>query len=452
VASGTPAPARARAFAALTAVERGKVTRLRDALRVDDLPARERALALELSAGVERRRLTLDAVLHALTARGRLTSDTFVRTALRMGAYQVLYLPRIPAHAAVHTAVDLLRAQRGFANALLRGLTRRVVERAADGSRLRHELPLPAGAQGPRALVFEHAALPDATTAPVQYWSFVHGVPSDLLERWRMAYGDMTMLALAEASSVVPPAMLRISLDRTDADRVAAMLEAEGVQTKPSADGKFLRVADVASVSPFATRAYGEGLFIAQDPTAAAAAEAMAAQPGEHILDLCAAPGGKTMVLAEALGGRGCVFAYDLDRTRLALVSEAAGRLRRDAVVRVVEDLALVPPCDAVLADVPCSNSGVLARRVEVRRRAIAASIATLVSAQIDLLRNALAHVRIGGRVVYSTCSLEAEENRGVVDRVLALTAGARLVRERLTLPVAGAHDGGYFAVLARVA
>ncbi len=445
------APARWRAFTALAALERGKVGRVREALRVDDLPARERGLALELSVGVERRRITLDALLVALTTRGQLTTDTFVRTALRIGAYQLLYLPRMPAHAAVHTAVELLQAQRSFANALLRGLTRRIVLRAADPSRPRAEFELPATDDAPRAVVFDHDALPDPHATPAEYLSVVHGVPADLLARWLEAYGLERTKAIAHASASVPGVSLRVQRARTEVALLQASLREEGIATRAGAEAGFLFLQHVEAGSPFTTRAHREGLFTAQDPTAAAAAQALDAQPGETILDLCAAPGGKTAVIAEALLGRGKVFAYDIDGERLQRVREITQRMQLGAVVTVVSDLASVPAeCDAVLADVPCSNTGVLSRRVEVRRRPIRDSLAALVPAQIGLLRVALARVRPGGRVVYSTCSLEAEENRGVVDAALRSCPDAQVQREQLTLPQAGAHDGGYFAVIVR--
>lgn len=454
----TIGPARWRALTALVALERRRSTRLHDALRVDDLAARDRGLALELAFGVERRRITLDAILIALATRGELPADPYARTALRLGAYQVLYLPRMQVHAAVDTAVGLVRQQRSFVNAMLRRLVRQVVQRPADPAQPRRELELPPSNESPRAVVFATDALPDPVAAASDYLAVVYGLPSELVARWYSNHGPERARALAAASASTPGVTLRVNRLRADADRVRTVLAAEGVSVQATTDPRLLQLVAVDGVSPFATKAYRDGLFSVQDPTALAAADAVAAVPGETIFDLCAAPGGKACALAEILaapptapataaGGR--VLAYDHDATRLARVRETRARLGLDPTLQVIEDLTQAPDsCDAVLVDVPCSNTGVLARRVEARRRPVAAALGSLVPEQVALLLQAIARTRPAGRVVYSTCSLEPEENRGVVDAALAAAPHASLEREQMTWPQAGKCDGGYFAVL----
>lgn len=441
--------ARWRALTALVALERERATRLRDALRVDDLDARDRALALELALGVERRRLTLDAILGQLAARHQLPQDPYLKTALRLGAYQVLFLPRVPPHAAVASAVGLVQRQRAFANAVLRRLAALVVTRAADAQRPRAELRLPPGRTGDRTLALPADVLPDPQATPDDYLSVLHGVPVEFVARWHANHGIERAAAVAAASAATPGVTLRVHASRTSAEDVRRMLAGEGVATTPMADPRLLRLTAVEGPSPFSSRAYHDGLFSVQDATALCAVDAVAAVPGETILDLCAAPGGKATALAEALAGQGLVLAHDRDARRLALVQQAVARLRLAPTLQVIEDLGSAPAaCDAVLVDVPCSNTGVMARRVEVRRRPLLPSLRALVPEQAALLRLAIARTRPGGRVVYSTCSLEPEENRGVVDAVLAEGGRARLERELLTWPQGGSHDGGYFAVL----
>ncbi|MEZ5966625.1 MAG: transcription antitermination factor NusB [Planctomycetota bacterium] len=442
-------PARWRALTASVALERGRVTRLRDALRLDGLSARDRALALELTLGVERRRVTLDVVLSALAARGTLPPDPYARCALRLGAYQVLYLPRIAPHAAVATAVALLRKQRSFVNAMLRRLARLVVDRAADPACARSELPLPGTDHVARALVLPADSLPDPGSQPAQFLGALHGLPTEMVTRWLTHHGLERTRALVAASAATPGVTLRVCPVQTNAEVLGQVLAAEGVRVVPLSDPRLLQLAAIEGESPFTTRAYRDGLFSVQDPTALAAADAVAVLPGETVLDLCAAPGGKASALAEALAGRGAVYAHDADPSRLAQVRETCTRLHLEATLHVVDELANAPEwCDAVLVDVPCSNTGVLARRVEVRRRALAPALPTLVREQAALLRSAIARTRPGGRVVYSTCSLEPEENRGVVDAVVGATGGVTVEREQVTWPEAGQHDGGYFAVL----
>lgn len=435
---------------ALAALERGQVDRVRDALRLDGLSARDRGLALELALGVERRRLTLDPALLACTTRGQLPGDPFALTALRLGAYQLMYLPRVAPHAAVHETVALLRQQGGFVNAVLRKIANAVVDRAADPRAARRELPLPDGAHGPRCLALGVDWLPDPQAAPHAHLAASYGLPEVLVSGWARSHGDTTARALCEASVAAPGVTLRVNRRRTDAAGLAAALRSEGVATLP-VDADQLQLAGIDAQSPFATQAYRDGLFAVQDPTALAAALAIEPQPGETVLDLCAAPGGKATALAERMSRGGKVLAFDIDRDRLALLRESRDRLGLADTLTVLDDLAAAPPqVDAVLVDVPCSNTGVLARRVEVRRRLRPGTIAAMAQTQRELLTQALSRVRPGGRVVYSTCSIEPEENRGVVDAVLASHAGVRLVREQLTLPVAQRCDGGYFAVLRR--
>lgn len=441
-------PARWRALTALVALERGRTPRLREALRVDGLSSRDRALALELTLGVERRRITVDAVLQALATRGALPADPYVLSALRLGAYQVLFLPRVATHAAVATAVGLVRKQRSFVNAVLRRLVAMVVERPCDDRRVRAEMALPPREGQARTLAFTSDVLPDPESAPAEFLAVRCGVPAEFVARWRQHYGAARAEAIAAASMATPGVTLRVRAG-VGVDALRRMLADEGVATTLTSDPRLLRLGDVADGSPFATRAYRDGAFSVQDPTALLAADAVAARPGETILDLCAAPGGKASALAEALAGSGAVFAHDADPARLALVAEACRRLRLEATLRVVADLAQAPAAvDAVLVDVPCSNTGVLARRVEVRRRRLAPALTALVRAQTDLLATAVGRTRPGGRVVYSTCSLEPEENRGVVDAVCATRSGVTVLRDQLTWPEAGDHDGGYFAVL----
>ena len=180
------------------------------------------------------------------------------------------------------------------------------------------------------------------------------------------------------------------------------------------------------------------------------AAEAVPCKPGHTVVDLCAAPGTKTTWLAERVQPEGRVFAYDIDEKRLGRIRENAARLCLTDVVQVLHKAADLPMADCVLADVPCSNSGVLGRRVEARRRLELATFTDLPLVQCQLLEQAIGLTKPGGHTVYSTCSIDREENEAVVAAALAGHADLHLAEEQLTLPAAGQHDGGYFAVLRR--
>jgi 16S rRNA (cytosine967-C5)-methyltransferase len=439
--------ARAVALHALVALERGRIERLREGLQNDRLDGRDQAFAFELAHGVVRRQRLLDHIVAGLAHRG-LPKDAQLRCALQLGAYQLLFVPGMPKHAAVHATVELVKSNRGFANALLRRLADAVLDRSADAAALAPtasmesstELQLP----GNRALRLP-APLPDDGTARL---AIVHSLPDFLLERWAQHFAPGEVEQIAAAASAVPDVFLRPKIGRVDAVRSA--LATAAVETGPAADSRLMRW--VGGNSPFATAAFQTGQFVVQDPTALLAAAAVPVKAGDTVVDLCAAPGTKTTFLAEQVAPGGRVFAFDIDPRRRKSIVENVERLRLGEVVTIVADAAQLPIADAVLVDVPCSNTGVLGRRVEVRQRLAESTFAELAELQGSLLQQAIALCRPGGTVVYSTCSIDREENDDVVAAALAAPGMPKLevAARTLTLPLAGERDGGFFAVLRR--
>ncbi|MHC4811821.1 MAG: transcription antitermination factor NusB [Planctomycetota bacterium] len=439
------------ALQALTEVESGRASRLQNALTADvlaGLDERDRAFARELSQGTERQHLLLDFVLSQLVAK-ELPRDPEVLSALRLGAYQLMFLWRVQAHAAVHETVALIPHHKGFLNAVLRNLARRIRDGGPGTELGQRALALP-GATGPRTLLFDEPVLPPKNTP--ERLSVLHGLPSFLVARWFENLGPDGARQACEASSATPTMTLRPTHRAGGGAVLAAKLAAEGVTTRPLGEGELL-VWEGGS-SPLAGQAFGDGWLMVQGPAARAAAAAVAAQPGECVLDLCAAPGTKTVCLAEAVGPEGRVLAVDTDHERRRKIGENIRRVGVEQQVLILDDqdaLRTLPTPSATihraLVDAPCSNTGVLARRLEVRRRISVTAIQELARAQAELLRQGLAHCRgPRSRVVYSTCSLEPEENQEVVAAVVS--PSWRLAEERLTLPRAPTGDGGYFAIL----
>jgi len=423
--------ARTLALQALVALERGRSERLRSELEVRGMDPRERALASELAHGVLRRQRLLDHVLLGYAKRG-LPKDPQQRVALRLGAYQLLFLPSIKAHAAVHETVGLVvRNNRGFANAVLRRVADSVKNRTATAD----ELTLP----DDRAVKLVNA-LPSDEVARL---AIVHSLPDWLAKRFAAEHGIEGLRTIAEAASVAPGIYLRAS-QGIDAATLQADLQQAEVETTTTDHPRLLRW--TGGASPFATEAFEAGHFVVQDPTAMRAAEAVPCEPGDTIIDLCAAPGTKTTLLAERVQPNGKVLAHDIDPKRLARITDNATRLNLTDHIQLVPDATDLPQADCVLADVPCSNTGVLGRRVEARYRLDPATFEDLPKVQSQILTDAIRLTRPGGHIVYSTCSIDREENEAII----AAHPTLELLTSHLTLPVANHHDGGFAATLRR--
>jgi len=430
--------ARSLARNALVALERGRSERLRSELEGRGLEGRDLAFAFELSHGVIRRQRLIDHVLLGFALRG-LPKDPQQRVTLRLGVYQLLFVPGMKAHAAVHETVGLIvHNNRGFANAILRRVASSVKE-CDEGAELKalHEIALPGGRKVELA-----KRLP---RDEVRRLAIVHSLPDWLAQRFAAQHGVEGLRAIAAAASETPGIYLRSS-KHIERESLQVDLAAAEVKVEPCDHDRLLRW--TGGNSPFATAPFDAGHFVVQDPTAMLAVQAVPCKPGDTVVDLCAAPGTKTTWLAESVRPDGCVFAFDIDEKRLGRISENAHRLNLTEVINLVAKADDLPMADCVLADVPCSNSGVLGRRVEVRGRLEEATFSDLPKLQGELLEQAIRHTKPGGHVVYSTCSIDREENEDVVAASLEAHAGLEMVDSKLTLPAAGKHDGGFFAVL----
>ncbi|WP_242822462.1 16S rRNA (cytosine(967)-C(5))-methyltransferase RsmB [Thermaerobacter marianensis] len=407
---GAAATGREAAFLALLAADTGPVYVDHALARILDraaLPARERALATELAYGVARRQGTLDWALSRFSRKPPARLDPPVRAALRLGAYQLWYLDRIPAHAAVDESVNLVRRHgpayaAGFVNAVLRAAAR-------------HGFP-----QG---------EVPPRERDLAGHLALVHAHPRWLVERWLGRLGPEEAERLLEANNRVPPLSARVNRLRADPRALAAALAARGVAVEA---GRFLPEALRLGhgVHPAELDAFQEGALTWQDESSMLAVHVLDPRPGDLVVDVAAAPGGKSTHIAERMGDRGRVVACDADPGRLEKVGEAARRLGLGCIEPLALDGRKLPErlagqADRVLADVPCSGLGVLARRPDLRWRKTPDDLAALAELQGELLRAAAACLKPGGVLVYSTCTTEPEENQQVVEGFLAQAGGA---------------------------
>ena len=367
------------------------------------LQSRDAALATELVFGTLRWQRYLDWILAPHSRRKLESLDTRVRVLLRMAAYQIAFLERVPVFAAVNDAVTLAPRTPGvgaFVNAVLRSFSRR-------GAREREPAP-------PR----------NPTEALATRCSF----PTWLAERWTLRYGPGDAEALMRALNERPPLTLRANRLRITRDALGRRLaEEERLVWRPTPAAAEGLVVDHAG-APGEWRAFADGSFAVQDEASMLIARLLAPEPGSTVADVCAAPGTKTTHLAELMDNRGRILAFDREPARLARVDAAAARLgisiiaTRDGPVEALAP-SFVAACDGVLVDAPCSNLGVLRRNPEVKWRRRPGDLALASRRQCDILRAAATMVRPGGALVYATCSLEPEENEEVVRAFLAASS-----------------------------
>lgn len=392
-------PARAAAFDILMRVEEGAyAVELLHSAKLDKLSPADRGLTTELVMGVLRWRSQLDAVITRLSFTPFPKLDPAVLTALRLGAYQLRCLERVPAHAAVGESVELVkRARKASAAALVNAVLRK----------------LPKAKPAPPS----EAAL---LTAPGLAEAYAH--PEWLVARWIAHYGPERARAICRYNQQVPQAALRLADPAAEGE-----LRGEGVELAP---GALLRSARrVAAGDVTHTRAFREGRVAIQDEGSQLVAALVGR--GARLLDVCAAPGGKTAVLAAA-NPQSLVVAAEVHPHRARLMRRLVDAPNVCIVTADARALPLAGGFDRVLADVPCSGTGTLARNPEIKWRLQPEDIPDLRARQVAILDAALEQVAPGGRLVYASCSLEPEENLEVVQR--ALGPGLRVVpcREEL--------------------
>ncbi len=409
----------------------------------------DRGLARELTFGVVRREMPLNRMLEHLLKRPLKEIEPPLVTILQLGLYQIVYADQIPAHAAVHETVELAKhvgrlRWGGFVNGVLRSATRLCREEFTTAP-ASQAVPISDG----RFRLLAEPVFPNPLQDRTGYFSWAYNYPAWIAERWSSRWSLETLQQIGDWQRSAPPIFVRVNLLKTTRDALQRQFEASGLNVVSEPLPESLRVISGGRVEEWP--GYAEGLFSVQDLSAMHAARRLNPSPGENVLDLCAAPGGKSCHLAELMQNQGDVVAVDVEPFRLDKIVENSRRLELPAVqaVLVQEDGRDLPrgPFDAVLADVPCSNTGVLGRRPEVLWQLTPESIAELTVLQARLLRQGADRLKPGGRLLYSTCSIESEENEQIVDAFLHERPDFVLQESELLLP-GGPADGGYQALL----
>jgi len=378
-----------------------------------DLTPSDRAFALELFYGVLRNLTLLDFWIDRLRSSH---IETSVRDFLRLGLYQ-FFLLKTPEHAAVHETVGMAsKKQRPIINAVLRAATRQ-----------RNELLAQADAQ---SLLVRTSH------------------PQFLVERWQQRFGAECTEELCKWNNRPAPIYARINRIKTDSETFLQLY----AESRPLPGNP-----DFVEFNTFPTAALDSRHCYIQDPSTTIACHLLDPKPGERILDACAAPGGKTAYLAQLMQNRGVIVACDRDGERLQILKNNVGRLGA-TIVRAVrhdwtrnhapEEILSTAPFDRILLDAPCTNTGVMRRRIDVRWRLRPEDFSRMSNEQFVISRVVLRLMKPGGILVYSTCSLEREENEQVVRRLVAALPALGLEAEKTSLPFREGFDGAFAAKL----
>ncbi len=386
---------------------------------------RDKALLHEIVKGSLRWRGRLDAALDARVHVGLENTQPWIRNILRLGAYQLLFLDRVPIHAAVDESVKLAHK---YAHPGAAGLVNSVLRRLAEE---RETITWPAGDDAVSLAAFGSHPL----------W---------IVERWLERFGPTDTRALLEADNRAVPTGLRNNPLKQTREELITLLAREGVEARPGTLSPDLVWVE-GHHSPGAIHCFQAGLCTAQDESESLVGRVVAPQKHERVLDLCAAPGGKSTHLAELMGDEGEVWAMERDEHRVDTLNTTLERLGVHSVHVVHGDgrtYEFPMPFDRALVDAPCSGMGVLARRADARWRKGPEVLAEMPPVQLDLLRGAARHVVPGGLLVYSVCSFEPEETDHVIARFLAEHPGWKVESVAGAVPDAVVTPEGYMRVL----
>jgi len=424
----------------------------------------ERQRATDLVFGTIRNRAALDVVIAKFIHCPVDRIQAEVLNIIRIGAYELIYSIATPDYSIVNEAVENAKTldgkkQIGFVNAVLRQITRHITNRQSRLSQANTQRALPQTTT--TGCEFDIDILPDIKTLPADYLSAAFSLSKWLINDWLDKYGTEATRQICFASNRRPSVYLRPNALKTAIGKLAEKLQQENIDCEIIED-TMIKLKSPKGVTELP--GFSEGEFTVQDISAAQAVNILKPQSGWKILDLCAAPGTKTTQLAEATCDKAEIVATDIDAERLKMLKENIARLSPKSI-KIVEYEKLfknskfdirhsdftIDRVDCVLLDVPCSNTGVFAKRIEARYRITPDAVKALAKTQAELLKTAASMLKSKGKICYSTCSIQKQENQQLVAEFLKENSNFVLESERLILPSAedaADHDGGYIAII----
>lgn len=425
---------------------------LEQAFRKQELSIQDKRLITEMVYGMVRHRQTLNHLVDHFSRHKPPQGN--MRLLLSLGFYQLLFLNRIPPYAAIHTSVELakkwfsIRSSR-YINALLRRLQKETTltswENQKESSRF---LPL----NPDQGWLFKEAVFSCSEKDIVSYRSEVYSFPFFLVKSWHEQFGHEQAQKLLISSNLRPPLFLRLRGTKNEVAELKKSLEERGVSEELVSNNMLRLVSGSGKINELP--GYKEGKHTVLGIVPASAVECLDPRPQDIVLDLCAAPGGKSLYIADLMKEKGEIIAADKSSQRLKRLQENMQRLGIKEIVLKTFDGTQIPEefhgkFDRVLLDAPCSNSGVFGRRVEARWRFSPENIKNLSALQFSLLQSAATTVKQGGALVYSTCSIDKEENDLLIERFLKEHTEFSCTAQKKILPLPPNLDGGsYFKLV----
>ncbi len=371
---------------------------LNQTINSGEVEKRDIGLLTELVYGTVQRKLTLTFFLTPFVKKGLESLEPWVKTLLQMSVYQLVYLERVPERAVIHEAVTIAkkRGHDGTAS-LVNGILRSVQREGVPS--------------------FEKV------TNQTKRLAFEYSFPKWMVRRWLATYGEEETREMMKVSLKPPVVSLRVNQLKTNQEDLMKILKEEGVLTRKGELSSDALIVEEGNA--FKTNAYRSGLFTAQDESSMLVAKALGPKAGEHILDSCAAPGGKSTHIAELMNNEGSLLSVDLHEHKVQLIREQAKRLDLSMIEVVAADVRAfsqktpAQSFDAILLDAPCSGLGVIRRKPDIKWAKKESDIQDIAEIQAMILEAVAPLLKKGGRLVYSTCTIDQEENEAIVEHFI---------------------------------
>lgn len=362
------------------------------------LSVTERSFIKRVVEGSIERRIELDYILNLYSSVPVKKMKPFIRTVMRMSVYQLLYMEQVPDSAICNEAVKLVE-KRKFKN--LKGFTNGVLRKI---SREKDKITYPSKEQ-----------------EPIQYLSIKYSMPEWLILLWNKTYGIEVTKNILEGLLAIKPVSFRTSIHSSEEERKqwVEQLRSQGVNIKEHPYSPYIYLAtqtDQIALLP----GYEEGFFSIQDYTSSLAVQAAGIKTGDQVLDLCAAPGGKSILAAEYVGNDGCVVARDVSEYKIEQIMVNTKRMKTSPIKIEVwdareRDYTLQEKVDVVLADVPCSGLGIIGKKGDIKYRITKDSLEEIVTLQKEIISASVSYIKKGGILLYSTCTIHIQENEEMV-------------------------------------